>query len=317
MLWILVRALLCIAAINASYVHTYFVSDGDSPGVLQDIVDESLYLRVAIDHGHLLPQESIYREHAKSLPLSDLLTHWRPDQTYSHFLIGRFAVALGLRLQELNIALDIVSGILAYLTLYLCFRALLGKQHTLLAELATVIFLCFPWFASPENWVEFLSLWPSITATVGPVEHTTLPIQEGVESQLSCVWFALTLLSLILASKGGSPANRKMAVVGALTGLGLYTYTLEWIAATFLIPLLTCAMIFTYHHSPNILQVAKTLSIWLICNLAAALPGMIQIHAVRAEKSIFINSPSLYKTAYYIPIDTSVPLTFSQSQLTA
>jgi hypothetical protein len=301
--WLLCRAWICIVAINAPQLYAYWVSSGDSPQAFQDVIDESLYLRIAIDQGNYRPQEAIYQEHSDRLPLTKLLTNWRPDQTYSHFLVGRIATALGLRVQELNLVLDLASGVIGYIAIFWFFGLLLGQAHFTLAELCGVSFLCFPWIASLENLLNMHTLWPAFTGTVGPIGHNALPIQEGVESQLATVWFAITMVAFIRAGKDHFNSRGRIALLGIASGFGIYVYVLEWVAVSVLVPFLLCAMYLTHPKGALGLKLTQTLLIWSACHFTTALPGIAQIQAIRSAKHIFRDDRLVYQVAYYAPVE--------------
>ena len=303
-LWIFARAVLCVVLINISQLAAYCRHGGTSVSSLQDVVDESLYLRSAIDQGNYMPQEAIYFEHAKQLNLGALLTHWRPDQTYSHFMVGRVANLLGLRLYELNLVLDLVCGVLGYLLLFIFFRILLGSKHARLAELSALIFLCFPWLSSIENWVTMHTLWPSYTAIMGGlVAHSVLPIQEGLEAQLSTLWFGITLVAFALMRRRSFQPAWLTLALGAIAGLGIYTYVLEWLAISALLPLLIATTLVQNREQESVRRGVGIAALFFVGNLLVALPAILQIMAVRSSKHIFIDDAELYRQAFYLPVE--------------
>ncbi len=301
--WLLIRALVFAFAINAAQLYVYWASQGNSPHSLQDVTDESLYLRIALDQGRFMPQEAIYVEHAKALPLVELLTHWRPDQTYSHFAVGRLAVLLGLNVQQLNLLLDLACGTAGYITMYFLCALALGPSRLRLAELAAVTSLCLPWLSSLESLIDVHTLFPSVTAQIGSVQHTVLPIQEGVESQLSVVWMGLTLIAFVSCARDAFSRDLPLIALGAATGLGIYLYVLEWIAATVLILCLFLAAPIFFGGRLEARRVPRALILFGASFLCASLPGLIQIQAIRETKHIFINDPATYRAAFYAPVE--------------
>ncbi len=301
--WTLLKGIFYAIVINAAQLHAYWTSNGDSPRVLQDAIDESLYLRIALDQGRFMPQEAIYFEHATPLPLAQLLTHWRPDQTYSHFIVGWIATQIGLNVQELNLVLDIMCGVGGYLTFYLLFSLILGESRLRLAELSAISFLCLPWLSSLENLIETHSLFPSLTAQIGPVCNSALPIQEGVESQLSTIWFGLTLVAFVHCARDNFKRRKLVLLLGLMSGLSIYFYVLQWVASTILFAcFISVAALLLRRKTPG-QQMFGALTLFGLSDFCAALPGLIQIKVIRETKHIFIDDPTIYRLGYYAPAE--------------
>lgn len=290
------RGLLFAVLLNWPNITAYRLSDPFSS--INDL-DEIVYLRAAIDQGNFLPHEAIYFEHAKKLSLSELLTNWRPDQTFSHFLVGWLANSAGLGILELNLVLDLIFAAACYLLFARFFAAIIDIDGHF-AEVLAAILLSWPWLSAIENFYKMHSFFPRFTAQLPRISSSALPVQEGLEAQLSVFWMAICLLTWTYVRKS---YKKRTWMLGVVCGLSIYIYALEWLVLTIMLPLFCVFDLFFIKSSKGSYQVVKSVITFLFFDLLAALAGLSIIQAIKAEKYIFIDSPKIYRNAFYLPVE--------------
>ncbi|MCB0337309.1 MAG: hypothetical protein KDD62_13420, partial [Bdellovibrionales bacterium] len=220
---LLVFACALSALINLPKIILSFARYKFSLGFIDD-ADELFYLRAAWDSGYFRPHESIYFEAFRTLPLNELLFHWRPDQGILPFLIGTIARVLNLNPIQIGFVLDLFVPVVSFFFAVKFFDLVLGSQPR--ALLATILFLCFPWAFALDNYLKFSDLLPFGISALPFVGHSTIPMLEGVESQVSYPLFAAALYFLARALTQGRRLN--FIVLGILSGGLAYCYFFAW-----------------------------------------------------------------------------------------
>jgi|GEM_PF-2510299 len=302
---LILRAILFALILCGPYLIEFRSSGPHSVSSFNDL-DEVLYLRVAMEQGRYLPQEAIYYEHAQNqLGIIELLTHWRPDQTLTHFLVGRLSQVFNLGILELNLVLDLFVISLCYLLFSQMFLLLIPERHYA-SEACAIFVLAFPWTISLENFFTLHSLVGAWGAVLPGLGHTTLPVMEGLEAQLSTIWLAICVTIWLKSRRRG---GYRYLILGAASGVAIYVYTLEWMAVSVLFPILVacdwifCARPLNDRSESRWPSLLGSIGFFGAANIVVALPGILIISRLKQHGYIFIDDLSIYSTVFYAPTE--------------
>lgn len=219
---LILRSLIFSLILNLPYLVEWFDYQGSSPHNFND-ADETIYLRLALLFGEGKYLDALFYEHNQQVGFSQILGSY-PFAALD-LLVGIFGTFLNLSPTTLGLVLDLVFCFLSYFCFTLFFRQLTTRKG--IADLSTVVTLCFPWMFSPTRYFHFDL--PLIQHVAAPsfINHSTLPVLRAVHTQASYPFFALTLCFFICSIL--SPMRRRYAVLsGLMCGLSLYCYFFAW-----------------------------------------------------------------------------------------
>lgn len=312
-IFLALRAALFALVINAPYITEFITSNGHSPNVFSDS-DETIYLRQAYYIADNLPMQAIYKEHAQYTSLSELILSWRPDQTFTHLVVGVFANIFSLSILELNLVLDIFSAIIAYLLFVVFVREIVPGLSVIRAEIAAFFFLSSPWVFCLENYFTLHSLFPAISTTFPFMSHSCLPIQEAVETQLSVIWM---ILCLYLWNKSRSGSVRALILAGISHGLFIYVYALGWLGIGALIGVLFITE-YTWpleRKRTPLIALLKKAVIFSSSSLLVSFPGLFLVLKKSLKEPLYSSYGNIYSQVWYFPVEWLIVLLLSISML--
>jgi len=301
--FLLIRA--CVFALLLSFPQfiAYVNSNGYSQDAFHDS-DEAFYFRGALDLGNSTSKHAVYFEHDQRHDLFSLFSHSRPDQGIVPYLIGSIGHHLGLRGIEVGLLLDLILPPMAYIAFVLFFSTICTHRFT--AELSALFLLVFPWTLSINNFIHFDLTDFLPLGSPAFMSHSTLPVLEGISSQVSYPIFGMSLFFFLRLFRSNTSIV-DWILAGGFSGLLLYCYFFCWLSFLSIVGIFVCLTTIVHPSEPFSLRKKRRLSQVIsfgLSHLVVVLPGIAQIAAVgQAENSVYLAHKNLLGSIWYFSLE--------------
>ena len=248
-------------------------------------------------------------EYDEAHSVDDLVRSWRLDHTLPHLILGKLAKLADLWAADLATLLDLVVSPICYILFTIFFLSLTSSR--LAAEMSTVLLLAYPWVLSINNYFQIDLSWLLPVDAPAFISHSSLPLLEGPQSQLSYPVVALCLLFFARSFAPGAHKSRNLFIAGVYAGILSYLYFFAWASIVCVIVLALVLLRVPVQSSASKAfgkfgthgRHYSDLSIFLIVQGLVALPCIIQTIILLSRPSNFFVPGDYLASLWYFSLE--------------